>query len=169
MQPNQETHTDSTPMQIIKPLSRTIHLLATLQHLPQQTHQTLILTSRRDSLLICQLLVDLISRAVCSLSNPHIHTVPRWKCLFQPYPHSQSNHRSQRTMCNRRRNLHQDRRYGVPGRDVNVWEVDNREFTEGEGMFRVGDGCYQVYNPSQNFIPMPYSSPESKYRLGGIP
>jgi hypothetical protein len=102
-------------------------LFAGLKHLPKNPHQGAILEGSCDSLLVSELLVHLLVRAVRALLYAHVDTKARRQCLLETYAHAQTNHSGQRAMGNRRRDLDDDgadgRKRGSRREDVNVRQV----------------------------------------------
>jgi hypothetical protein len=59
-----------------------IRSLARLHHLADDLHQGPILQRSRDSLLISELLVDLVAGTVSALLNPHVYAKARRERLL---------------------------------------------------------------------------------------
>lgn len=65
---------------------------ASLQHLPNHTHQRPIFQRRRNSLFISQLLIHFLGGAMSALFNTNIDTEPRRQGLFETNSHTKTDH-----------------------------------------------------------------------------
>lgn len=61
-----------------------------LHHLPNNLHQSPILQRSRNSLLITELLIDLVASTVRPLFNPHVYTEPWREGLLQSHSDSEA-------------------------------------------------------------------------------
>ena len=64
--------------------------LTPFQHLSQHPHQRPILQRRRHPLLVPQLLIHLLRRAMRAFLDPHIHPESWWESILKPDPHAKA-------------------------------------------------------------------------------
>lgn len=82
-------------------------LSASFKHLVQYTLERIVLECCSYSFFVGQLLVDLVILAVGSLLNHDINAIIWRQGLLETYSNTQAQNRRQRTMRDRRSNLHQ--------------------------------------------------------------
>lgn len=73
-----------------QPLSA--HSDASLEHIVKDAFECIVLKSRRDSLLVAELLIDLVVLGMRSLLHPHIDAVVGREALFEPDTNGKADH-----------------------------------------------------------------------------
>lgn len=119
-----------------------------LQHLIQDSLQSIILQCGSYSLFVTKLLVHLVVLIMAVFLASDIDPVVGRKSLLQSHPNSQTNNCRERAVRDGRRNFHSNLNNSVGvrsaqggrRRNVNITEVNDRELTQRHRMFRVGNG-----------------------------
>lgn len=119
---------------------------ASLEHLVQHALEGIILQRSRHTLLVTELLVDLIVLAVAVLLAAHDDAVVGRQCLLKADANTKPDDSGERAVGDGGRDLDGDGGDGVGvrdgagdgrGRDVDVGEVDDGELAERDGMLGV--------------------------------
>lgn len=131
--------------------------LARFEHLVQDTAQRVVLQRRRHTLLVRQLLGDLVVLRVGTFLDLDVDAVVGRQCLFETDTDGEADDSDERAVVDSRRDEDEDLRQSIGvvrsslglgrrrrGRNANVRQVDNRELAQRVWVLRVRNRGDQV-------------------------
>lgn len=124
--------------------------LARFEHLVQDTTQRVVLQRRSNTLLVRQLLGDLVVLGVSALLDLDVDAVVGRQRLFKAHADGEANDGHERAVVDRRRDVDEDLRQGIGvvggglclcrrrrGRNANIRQIDDRELAQRMRVLRV--------------------------------